>query len=108
MSKIIYTKHARERIDLRRLSKTSIEDTILHPGKSFSEADETYKFIKKQGTRTYHVVAQYLPDQKAWLVISAWVRGEDDPQNWLWWLITAPFRLLWWLFKMLFGFGSKK
>lgn len=103
MTKIIYTKHALQRVDLRRLSKRSIEAAIADPDKVVTEEDGKKKFIKMQGKRLYHVIAQYKPDQRAWLVISVWVRGEDDPQNYLWWLITLPFRLVWWLVRLFFG-----
>jgi hypothetical protein len=98
--KIIYTNHARERLKKRRLSEHGLEDTICHPDKKFSiQNDGRTKYVKKQGTRLYHVVAKYLPDQKAYLILSAWVRGEEDRPDFAWQLITAPFRLIGWLVK---------
>ena len=101
--KFIYTHHARARINSRALSKTGVEDTIARPDKKFPTGEQEYKFIKQQGTRRYHVVAKYLPDQKAWLVISAWVRGEEDQPPIVWRIITAPFRFVAWLYRRLFS-----
>ncbi|MBQ6449937.1 hypothetical protein IJJ08_03500 [bacterium] len=102
MPKIIYTTHAQERIRLRRLNGRSIEATLTHPDETQDLEDGKKKFIKLQGQRLYHVVAQYKSDQHAWLVISVWVRGEEDPPDYLWLIITSPFRLLWWLVKFIF------
>jgi hypothetical protein len=95
--KIIYTKHALERVGKRSLSKTSIEATIAHHDQRWQQGDGSVKFIKQQGTRRYHVVANFLPQKRAWLVISAWVRGEED-RNVLWEALTWPWRLVRWLF----------
>ena len=101
---IIYTKHAQERLRKRNLSKLDIEDTIRYPDKKYcSQSESGDKFIKKQGTRRYHVIAKYLPQQKAYLVVSAWVRGEEDQPDFGWRLITAPLRLIWWVIKKVFS-----
>jgi hypothetical protein len=100
--KIIYTKHARERAAKRKLSFWGIEETILHPDKKYHCPDsESEKFIKRQGTRLYHVVATFLPKEQAYLVVSAWVRGEEDQPDWAWRIITLPFRLGWWAIRSL-------
>ena len=106
MTKVIYTTHARERISLRRLSTWSIEDAIKNPDKWVDLDDGKRKFIKMQGKRLYHVVAECNERQRAWVVISVWVRGEEDPENFLWQLLVAPFKLAWWLVRLLFGWGK--
>jgi hypothetical protein len=95
--KVIYTKHAQERIERRSLNRTSIETTIANPDKRWRQESNEYKFIKQQGTRRYHVVARFLPAQRAWLVISAWVRGEED-RSILWDVLVAPFK---WLLRLI-------
>ena len=94
MPKIIYSSHAQVRMKKRRLSPISIEDTILHPDHHCPTKSGQQKFIKQQGSRLYHVVATYLSEQKAYLVISAWVRGEEDRPPLLWRLLTLPFALI--------------
>ena len=111
MTKIVYTKHAEQRVSLRRLSRHSIEETIANPDRVQDDTDGKRRFIKRQGTRLYHVVARYNPAQKAWVVISVWVRGEEDPQNYLWLVITWPFKALgkalWWLIRLLFSWSRR-
>ena len=65
-----------------------------HPDHHCSTKSGQQKFIKQQGSRLYHVVATYLSEQKAYLVISAWVRGEEDRPPLLWRLLTLPFTLM--------------
>lgn len=89
MSKIILSTHAKERLKKRRLSLWSLEDTITNPTKKISLGEGKCKYIKKQGSRLYQVVATYLPAEKAYLVISAWVRGEDDRSPLIWRLLVG-------------------
>jgi hypothetical protein len=101
--KIIYTKHALDRIHKRRLSERDIEDAIRCPDKKFPTQNEAgNKYIKQLGTRRYHVVAKYLPEQKSYLVVSAWVRGEEDQPDLAWRLLVAPFKFGWWVIKKIF------
>lgn len=107
--KVILTKHARERLDQRRMTVGGVEETVLDPDKKISlEAGQT-KFIKQQGKRLYQAVAIYKEQEHAWLVLSAWVRGEEDKPDLLWLIITAPFKWLWQLLKFIFRllFGWK-
>jgi len=109
MTKFFLTKHAQQRVYLRRLSLRSIESTLADPDRVVEMDGGKRKFIKQQGSRLYHVVAKYSPPQRAWVVISVWVRGEEDPPNYLWLVITWPFRmagkLLWWLLRLLLGWS---
>lgn len=93
--KIIYTNHALERIKQRRLSQDDILLAITQPDRKFSQdKNDEVKFIKTVHGRRYQVVAKFLADQNAWLVVSAWVRGEEDPEPILFTILVAPFRLL--------------
>lgn len=77
---VIFTDHALERIRTRRITQDMIVRTIKSPDRREREDDGDTKFIKDINTRSVHVVSRYLDDQKRWLVISAWVRGEEDPK----------------------------
>jgi hypothetical protein len=91
---VIFTDHALERIKLRRITQEMIVTAIRQPDQKVLEADGDTKFVKHIGGRNIQVVSAYLSDEKKWLVKSAWVRGEDDPQPFL-------LRLLGWLRRLL-------
>ena len=78
-NKLIYTNHAAERMMVRRISKKMIEQTVQSPNDSELEDDGDTQFKKTVNGRNVHVIAKPLPDEKAWLIKTVWVRGEDDP-----------------------------
>ncbi len=104
MAKIILSKHALERARSRKIALSAIEKIILNPDQTFNLKDGKFKFIKNLDNRHYQVVAAHIKKENKWLVISVWVRGEDDRAPFAWILITAPFRLIWWLLKNLVRF----
>ena len=97
---VIFTNHAVERLQLRRISQDMVVATVRQWEKKRDEDDGDTQFIKTIQGREVHVVGHYLTDEKKWLVKSAWVRGEDDPKPLLQ-------RLLAWLIGLLRG-GSRK
>ena len=97
---IVFTKHALERMNKRSISKDRIWQVVNHPDKTFKKEK---KYLKEIGDRKYQVVATHLPKEQKYLVISTWVRGEDDKQSFIWTLITLPFRIIWWIIKKLFS-----
>ncbi len=97
---LLITKHARERLQQRSISEYALSQVIAAPDKKLSEGNST-KFIRTYQGRKYHVVAQWKASEQKWLVISAWVRGEDDSEPLSVTLLLAPFRILWWLIKKL-------
>lgn len=99
---IIFTNHAQERLKDRSIDYSYIAQVVNSPDKKFHAKGESWKFIKTINHRKLHVVATYQRDQKKWLVISVWVRGEDDKVPIIWQLLTLPFKLILWLIKMLF------
>jgi len=101
MAKIILSKHALERAKFRKISLSAVERIILNPDQTFNLKDGKFKFIKNLDNRHYQVVATHIKKENKWLVISVWVRGENDQVPFVWILITAPFRLTWWLLKIL-------
>ncbi len=99
---IVFTKHASERLKDRSIAEDYIKRTIEHPDKKIHQDDNNWKFIKTIKGRKVHAVATYLEKEKKWLVISVWVRGEEDKLPIVWQLITLPFKLIFWVIKRLF------
>lgn len=105
----IFTTHALERLQARSVSQDAIVATLQHPDWTRPEPKaNTTKFAKTVDHRAIQVIATWLPDKKQWLIVSVWVRGEEDKEPFSWLLITWPFRVLVWLLKFLAGFISKK
>jgi len=96
----IFSNHAMDRLDLRSITQDMVVQTLKHPEITKpGDKPTTTKFIKTVNGRRLHVVASYLANQKQWLVISVWVRGENDRVPLVWQLITLPFRALWYVLK---------
>jgi hypothetical protein len=104
---LVFTNHATDRRQLRKLTEHQIWEVINHPDKEFGQGTEKVKFIKTIKDRHIHVVAKPLNDPRQpnseWLVISVWVRGEDDPVPLVWQLIVLPFKIIWWIIKSIFN-----
>lgn len=111
MSDFIFTKHALERLAKRSISQEDAEAVLRYPGRTMpGQKPGTVKFIRNLHNRNMQIVATYLHDQKKWLVVSAWVRGEEDKVPLVWQLITLPFKLLFWLLQLAINklFDKKK
>lgn len=78
---VVFTKHARERLEQRKISEKMIIKAIELPYRSYPQNDGGMKFICRINGRNVHVVCQPLPKERKWLVITVWVRGEDDEGN---------------------------
>ena len=97
VNKITYTRHAEERMHLRRITKSMIADTLAKPDRTQIEEDGDTEFIRTLNGRKVHVIAKPLTNNE-WLIKSTWVRGEDDPQP-IWqqifsWLVRQVTALL--------------
>ena len=77
---VIFTNHALERIKLRHITQGMVVQAINKSDENFLEDDGDTRFIKKINGRNVHIVARQADEPGKWLVISAWVRGEDDPK----------------------------
>lgn len=112
MAKIIFTKHAEDRRKQRGITLASVEQTIERPEKKFDQTEPqgAVKFIKLVDGRRLHVVATYIQNEKAWLVISLWVRGEEDQPSLEERIVLSPFKFFWWLTKTLWktAFSKKR
>lgn len=99
---LVFTNHGWERLQDRRLTMDAVWQVVATPHQQESMGDGKTKYIRVVNGRLIHVVASWLPHEQRWLVISVWVRGEADRVPLIWTLITAPFRVLWWLLRLLF------
>lgn len=112
MSSYILTKHARERLQQRWISEDVIASVLRSPERTEpgSKPGST-KFVRTINGRQIQLIGTYLKDEDKWLIVSAWVRGEDDKAPFLWQLITLPFVAVWklcvWIFKLITS-SSKK
>jgi len=78
---IVFSKHARERMELRQISEDMVLRTIDRPDRTYLEDDGDTKFICTLNGIKLHVVCKPVPEEGKWLVKSTWVRGEDDHGN---------------------------
>ncbi len=92
---IVFTKHAAERMALRSITQHSIWETITYPHQVRCDKKDTKKYIKTIRGRKYFAVASKLPKENTYVVVSTWVRGEDDKPPLVWILITTPFKIFW-------------
>jgi hypothetical protein len=92
---LVLTNHAKGRILNRSLTLENLFQTIKFADNQFDLNENKTKFIKNISGRRYQVIAKYLADDKQWLIISAWVRGEDDKEPLVWQIISLPFKLVW-------------
>ena len=106
MTKIVLSKHALERAKSRKIAPALIEQIIFNPDRTYDLQAGKVKFTKYLNGRHYQIIATELKSEKCWLVISVWVRGEEDRVPLLWLMISAPFRLVWWLICQLFALLS--
>lgn len=101
---LVFTNHAFDRIKGRVITQDAVWQAVKNPDKKFKQGSST-KFIKTVNNRKIHTVANYLSKENKWLIISVWVRGEDDKLPLTWRLITFPFlltyKILIWLLKRL-------
>jgi len=107
-SQIIFTKHALSRSQQRYVPQDKIEQVLLYPDNTFSLEDNKTKFIRVIDQRQFQVIASYLAKEDKWLVISAWVRGEEDSKPILDQLIEGFGRGLLWFFKQIIGIFRQK
>src|SRR3989304_4172876 len=88
---LVFSKHALERLNDRVLTQDAIEQTIANPDKTYPKKGNT-KFIRTVNNRLIHVIATPIENHQ-WLVISAWVRGEEDRESLVWQLLSLAFEV---------------
>jgi hypothetical protein len=93
MSRYIFTKHSLERLRQRSIAQSDAESVLAHPDRTEpGKKPGTVKFMRLIHGRNIQLIATYLEDQKKWLIVSAWVRGEDDRQPLLWTVLRWIFQ----------------
>jgi hypothetical protein len=106
---LIFSTHALQRQKDRSISLEAIYQTLHRPEQLLQqEAKEIKKYTRHIAGRHYQVIAKYLPAEKKHLIVSVWVRGEEDRLPFIWQLLSAPFRFVWWFLKFLWQVLSKK
>lgn len=108
MSAYIFTKHSLERLHQRSISQDAAEAVLRQPDRTEpGKKPGTVKFVRMVNGRNIQLIATYLDDQKKWLIVSAWVRGEEDKESLSWMLLSFPFKVVWkiliWIFNQLTG-----
>jgi hypothetical protein len=78
---VVFTKHARERLELRRLSEDTAIQIMRNPKQTYELDDGKIKFVGKKQAMKIHTICKPIPEENKWVVISVWVRGEDDAGN---------------------------
>lgn len=104
MSDYIFTKHALQRLKERSIPLDQAELVLRKPTQtSPGKKPNTVKFIRQINGRNMQLVGTYLADQKKWLIVSAWVRGEDDKVPIIWLIISWPFKIVWQFSKFVYA-----
>lgn len=70
--RIVFTNHAKERFQQRKITKDMVMKAIQDPDKREFEDDGDTKFIRRVTGREVHVVCKPVPEENTWLVKSAW------------------------------------
>jgi hypothetical protein len=96
---VVFSKHALQRIHKRHISQDAIVRTLKSPAEKETEHNGNVKFIKAIEEREIHVIANWLEDENRWIVVSAWVRGEEDPRPLWQWVYILPYRLIRWALR---------
>ena len=78
---VVFSKHAKERLDLRRIGEDMVIQVMRKPTASHKIDDGKIKFVGKSMGAKVHAICKPLPEENKWLVITLWVRGEDDAGN---------------------------
>ncbi len=77
---MIWTDHALWQLKRRKIFQSDALAVLRHPDRTIpGKKENSVKFMRKINERLIQVVAT-LNENKKWVVMSAWVRGEEDPQ----------------------------
>ncbi len=79
--KVVFTNHARERMEQRIISEELVLETVQTPDRTYLEDDGDTKFIRRVYRGNIHVVCKPLPEEDKWLVKSVWFRPTNAFQR---------------------------
>ena len=91
---IIFTDHALKRLKRRKISQAMVAKAVKSPQSREKEDNGNTRFVRVVDSRNLHVIARYLPDERKWLIVSAWVRGEDDARPIWMRVLLAPVTII--------------
>ncbi|PIR61803.1 MAG: hypothetical protein COU66_01835 [Candidatus Pacebacteria bacterium CG10_big_fil_rev_8_21_14_0_10_44_11] len=91
---LVFTDHALDRLGLRLVTQEMVYQVVTTFQTKYA-VDQSTKFVKTIKQRKLQVVANYLKKEDKWLIISVWVRGEEDQPSIFWKIISFPFWLVW-------------
>lgn len=75
---MIWTDHVLSRMKLRSLTQDQVVAVMRKPDQTYpGQKPDTVKFIRTLSDRQIHVVAK-LTDRQQWLILTVFVRGEED------------------------------
>ena len=103
---LVFTKHAWERKEQRHIASEAVYQAVEYPD-LIREKGNSFTCLKRVQGRNIHAVVQFLEKEKKWLVISVWVRGENDSLPLQWQVIVFPFKLLWRIMQFVWKIGTK-
>lgn len=96
---VVFSKHALQRLKRRKITQEAVVRTIKNPSEKESEENGNVRFVKDVNQREVHVIGNWLEDENRWIVVSAWVRGEEDPRPLWQWAFVLPYQLMRWLWR---------
>lgn len=71
---MIFTNHAKARMQERRITQAQVYGTLTHPDRSrYSKEQSSFIYNKTYGSQMIEVVASKNPQQQ-WVVVSVWSR----------------------------------
>ena len=86
---VIFTNHSLNRLKDRHIDQQDIISVIQHSDRVVRLEKSKKKFIKQINDRNIQVVATYIKPEKKWLVVSVWVRGEEDRAPLVWQILVS-------------------
>lgn len=72
MNKIIWTNHAKKRINDRKISQNQITETINTPDSKLNNPDGSTELIREYGKQKVHVVIKE-NEKKELIILSCWI-----------------------------------
>jgi hypothetical protein len=84
MNKIIWTNHAKKRLDDRKISKNLIFETISSPDSKHNNTGGSLEIYKSYGDQEIHVILKE-NEKKEFIILSCWINppnyGSKDFNN---------------------------
>jgi hypothetical protein len=108
---VIFTDHAMQRLKRRRISQDMAVNALRKPDRKQDEDDGKVRFVREINGRNVQIVARYLDDDQQWMVVTGWVRGEEDPRRWWVHVLLLPWvvlRMAWRVLRGVVGLARRR